>query len=168
MKKDIFKNNSHPFTVPDGYFDTLQERILNRIQTEGRQTKGFRFKVSGSKFKVSGLKFRVSGYGFRTLVAAAACVLFIFAGAFLYITYTGKHSAMAETIINEEFYQWFFASDRVSQMAESLDIHIPDNIIINETDLSEEDEAIIRFLERDNINLASILYSIDNETYLFR
>ena len=162
MKKDIFENNSHPFTVPDRYFDTLHERIMNRIQTEGKQTKGIKFNF------VESCAVRISGFGFRTLVAAAACILFIFAGAALYITHTGKHSAVAKTFIDEEFYQWFYASDRVSQMAESLDIHIPDNIIINETVLSEEDEAIIHFLERDNINLAAILYSIDNETFLFR
>jgi hypothetical protein len=34
MKKDIFENKTCPFTVPEGYFDTLHERVMNRIQAE--------------------------------------------------------------------------------------------------------------------------------------
>jgi hypothetical protein len=31
MKTNQF-NNENPFTVPEGYFDTLQERIMNRVR----------------------------------------------------------------------------------------------------------------------------------------
>ena len=153
MKKDIFENNACPFTVPDGYFDTLQERIMSRIEAE-------------ENAKVRGRIIRMPLY--RKLVAAAACILFIFAGATLFKTYSGKHSFVAETemVFDDDFYQWFYASDRIALMAESLDIQMPESFMTVDSGFSEEDEAIIQFLERDNIHIAAILYSLDNETFL--
>ena len=148
MKKDIFENKTCPFTVPDGYFDTLNERIMNRIQAEEGHP------------VVQGRIIRMSLY--RKWIAAAACILFIFAGAILYLTYPEKQLVIAETAIDDDFYQWLYASDGATLLAKSLDIQIPENIITNNTALSEEDEAIIHFLERDNINVAAILYSINN------
>ena len=152
MKRDIFENNTCPFTVPDGYFDTLQERIMSRIQAE-------------ENAKIRGRVIKMPLY--RKLVAAA-CILFIFAGATLYLTYTNKQSIVAETgtVLDDDFYQWFYASDGIALMAESLDIQMPENFMTGETCFSEEDEAIIQFLERDNIHIAAILYSLDNETFL--
>ena len=147
MKKDIFENNTHPFTVPDGYFDNLNERIMNRIQAEENRQ------------KVQGRIVRMPLY--RKWIAAAACILFIFAGATLYMTYPEKSAAVAEIIIDDDFYQWLLASDETALMAGSLDIQIPEYIIANKTALSEEDEAIIQFLERDNINVAAILYAMN-------
>ena len=156
MKRDIFENNECPFTVPEGYFDTMQERIMSRVRTEE------------SRREVQGRTIRMPLY--RKIVAAAACVLFIFASITLYMTNTGKLSVVAEieTTIDEEFYQWFYASDGLTQIAESLDILMPDNFMTAEAGFSEEDEAIIQFLERNSINVAAILYSIDNETFLFQ
>jgi len=153
MKKDIFENNTCPFTVPDGYFDTLQERIMSRIQAE-------------ENAKVRGRVIKMPLY--LKLVAAAACILFIFAGATLYMTHTNKQFIVAEmeTVLDDNFYQWFYASDGIALMAESLDIQMPENFMTGETRFSEEDEAIIQFLERDNIHIAAILYSLDNETFL--
>ena len=155
MKRDIFENNACPFTVPEGYFDTLQERIMSQIRAEE------------SPPKVQGRTVRIVLY--RKLVAAA-CILFVFAGATLYMTYTKKQSVMAEieTSIDDEFYRWFYAADRVSQIAESLDIMMPDNFMTSETVFSEEDEAIIQFLERDNINVTAILYFADNKIYSYQ
>ena len=150
MKKDIFENKANPFTVPEGYFDTLHERIMNRIEAEENQGRIVRMPL------------------YRKWIAAAACILFIFAGASLYMTYTEKQLTVAEFTIDDDFYQWLFASDEATLMAESLDFYMPENLITDETGLSEEDEAIIRFLERDNIQLAAILYSLDNETFSFR
>ena len=150
MKKDLFENNAHPFTVPDGYFDTLNERIMNRIQAEEN----------------TGRIIRMSPV--RKWIAAAACILFISASAILMITYQEKKLVLSEITLDDDFYQWLFASDDATLMAESLDFHVPENMIIDETRLSEEDEAIIQFLERDNIQLAAILYSLDNEAFLFR
>ena len=152
MNVDIFENKACPFTVPDGYFDTLQERVMNRIQAEEKQGRIIKMPL------------------YRKMIAAAACVLFIFASATLYLTNTGKLSLIAETemIIDDEFYRWFFASDAVSQLAESLDIQMPENFMFYDNDLSKEEEAIIQFLERDNISVAAILYSIDNEIYSYK
>jgi len=150
MIKDILENNTCPFTVPEGYFDTLQDRIMTRIRAEESRTIRIPF--------------------FRKMVAAAACVLFIFAAATMYLTYTGKQSVANEmaSVIDEEFYRWFYASDRVSLIAESLDIVMPDSFMNFETGFSEEDKAIIQFLERDNINVAAILYSIDNDIFSYK
>ena len=153
MKRDIFENNTCPFTVPEGYFDTLHERIMRRIRVEESR---------------QGRVVRMSLY--RKIVAAAACVLFIFSAATMYITYADKQSVMNEmaTAIDEEFYRWFYAADRVSQIAESLDVVMPDYFMTYNTALSEEDKAIIQFLERDNFNVAAILYSFDNEMFSFQ
>ena len=153
MKRDIFENNTCPFTVPDGYFDTLHERIMSRIQAENDHPE---------------VNQRIIGIPlYRKLIAVAACILFIFAAATLYWTYPGKHLAVAESTPNDDLFQWLYASDEATLMAESLDIQIPENVMVEETDWTEEEEAIIYFLERDNINVAAILYSIDNETFLF-
>ena len=155
MKSDIFEKNDCPFTVPDGYFDTLQERIMSRIRTEENCR------------EAQGRTIRMSLY--RKMVAAAACVLFIFAGATLYMTYSEKQSIVAEieTVVDEDFYRWLYTSDRLTQMAETLDILMPENFLTCEAGFSEEDKAIIQFLERGNINVAAILYSIDNEIYSY-
>jgi hypothetical protein len=97
---------------------------------------------------------------YRKLIAAAACILFIFAGASLYLSYTEKQLLVAEIAFDDDFYQWFYASDEATLMAKSLDIQIPENLISGEAALTEEDEAIIQYLERDNINVAAILYSM--------
>ena len=146
MKKDIFENKAHPFTVPDGYFDTLNERIMNRIQAEENHQ------------EVKGRIIRMPLY--RKLIAAAACILFIFAGATLYFTNHEKQLVLAEFAIDDDFYQWLFASENATLMAETLDIRIDENIVANHNALSEEDRAIIQFLERDNINVAAILYAM--------
>jgi len=144
MKKDIF-NKTNPFTVPDGYFDSLQERIMSRIH-------------AGEIPEVKERSIQMTP--FRALVAAAACVLLIFAGATLYMAHADKQSFVAESVVDDEFYQWFFTSDGATLMSESLN---PDNFVADENNFSEEDEAIIQFLERDNINVVAIVYSVDND-----
>jgi hypothetical protein len=148
MERDIFENKANPFTVPDGYFDTLQERIMSWVQAEE------------SHAKVQGRTIRMNPY--RTLVAAAACILFIFAGATLYMTNAGKQNIIAEMNIDDDFYQWFYELDRATILAGSFDLQIPDNFLAKETAYSEEDEAIIRFLERDNIHVMAIVHSMNN------
>jgi len=148
MKKDIFENRAYPFTVPEGYFDTLHGRIMSRIQAEENRT------------VIRGRIIRMPLY--RKWIAAAACILFIFAGATLYVTRPEKQLIMAGYTIDDDFYQWVYASDEATLMAESLDIQAYESFMVAETGLSEEDEAIIHFLERDNINVAAILYSLDN------
>ena len=145
MKNDIFDNNNNPFTVPDGYFDTLQERIMSRIQAEDNM-----MKAGGGRI------IRMTPW--RTLVAAAACILLIFSVSTLYLTHSNKQQLVAEMVIDEDFYQWLYASEEATWLAESLDFDMPENF---EFDYSEENEAIISFLERDNISVAAILYSFN-------
>ena len=142
MKNDIFDNNSNPFTAPDGYFDTLQERIMSRIQAEENLMKAERRVIRMTPW--------------RTLVAAAACILLIFTVSTLYLTHSNKHQFVAEMKIDDDFYSWLYASEEATWLAESLNIDMPENF---EIDYSEENEAIISFLERDNISVAAILYS---------
>lgn len=148
MKKDLLNNNTNPFTVPDEYFNSLRERIMSRVQAEERRT------------EAKGRAIRIKPYR-RALAAVAASILFIFTGAVLYMTYADKQPAVAETAVDEDFYRWFYASDRAALMAESLYINMPENLTTNETGSSEEDEVIIRFLERDNINVVAIVHSMD-------
>ena len=150
MEKDIFENNAHPFIVPDEYFDTLQGRIVNRIQTE--ENFGFDF-VKGCAVRV------LSSY--QTLLAAAACILFIFTGTALYMANTKQQHTVAESVIDDDFYRWLYASDRATLLAESLDIHTPEDITATKNDYFEEDEAIISFLERNNISVLAILMVSD-------
>lgn len=157
MKQVIFENKANPFSVPDGYFDALNERIMNRIQESASQ-------MPVNKIKTGRI---INMPLYLKLVAAAACILFIFAGGIMYLTNTSKQPIVATSVIDEDFYQWMYASDLSSQMAESLNIQFPEYFFTDETDFSEEDEAIIQFLERDNIQLAAILYSFDEETFLF-
>ena len=161
MNKDIFDNNACPFTVPEGYFDTLQKRIMCRIESE----KNVEVRMNISQSVPFAHHSSLITHHFRKWIAAAACILLIFTGVTLYMTHTGKQSAVAETAIDEDFYRWFYASDGATLLAESLDIQIPEYFTMNETGYSDEDEAIIRFLERDNINVAAIVHSMNNESY---
>ena len=79
--------------------------------------------------------------------------------------HANKQSFVAETEIDENFYQLIYASDRTTLLAESLDIVMPGNFAIKEIDNTEEEEAIISFFERDNVNLVAFLNTIDNETF---
>jgi len=150
MKKDIFSNQANPFTVPDGYFDTLQERIMSRIEAEDNLVRTRNIRI----------------LNIRTMIAAAACLLFIFTGATLYMRYSEPQFVIAESIPDEDFYQWLYASDETTLLAESLDIAMPEGFMFGETGFSEEDAVIIAFLERDNISVAAILHSFDNESFL--
>ena len=155
MKKDIFSNQANPFTVPDGYFDTLQERIMSRIEAEENA-------IDKKQLRI----YPLIAHHYRKWIAAAACLLFIFTGATLYMRYSEPQFVIAESIPDEDFYQWLYASDETTLLAESLDIAMPEGFMFGETGFSEEDAVIIAFLERDNISVAAILHSFDNESFL--
>lgn len=140
MNRKIF-DNTNPFTVPEGYFDTLQERIMKRVQAE----------VSPPDAK--GRIIRMNP--FRTMIATAACILFIFTGAVLHKAYTERQSFVAESLVDDDFYRWFYTSDRSTLLAESLDFDTQGNILVSSNHF-EEDDAIISFLERNNISLQAI------------
>jgi len=155
MKKDIFSNQANPFTVPEGYFETLQERIMSRIEAEDNLVRTHLVRTNN-----------VRTLNVRTWIAAAACILFIFTGTTLYMRYSEPQSVIAESVPDEDFYQWLYASDEATLLAESLDIAMPEGYMFNDYEYSEEDAAIIAYLERDNISVAAILHSFDNESFL--
>ena len=144
MNKEIFDNKSNPFTVPQGYFDTLQERVMNRIRTEENQ-----MKANSRIIRMTPL---------RTLLAAAACIALIFMSASMYVLLSDKQSFVSQTVIDDDFYRWLYASDDATWLAEALEMETPDDL---EFEYNEEDEAIIQFLERNNISVAAILYSFN-------
>lgn len=148
MKKNILDNNTNPFTVPDGYFDDLRERVMNRVRAEDNHPATDRRRI-------------VAPNHYLTPLVAAACLLLLFVAATLYIRYTPQKETVAETTVDEDFYRWLYASDRATLMAESLNIALPDNSPAAGEEDAEEDEAIIRFLEQDNINVATIVNSLN-------
>ena len=147
MNRKIFEN-TNPFTVPEGYFDALQERIMQRIQAEE------------SPPEVQGRTVRMNPY--RAMIAAAACVLFIFCGATLYKAHTERQVFVAESTVDDDFYRWCYASDRNTLLVESLNFDTPEYVLTNKNHV-EEDEAIISFLERDNINTLAIAMLMLND-----
>ena len=145
--KDILDNKSNPFSVPDGYFDSLQERIMDNVQIE---------KARGRIIRITPL---------RVLIAVAACFLLIFTGAALFTTHSNKQPVVAEQVVDNDFYQWLYLSDMTTLLAGLLDITVPENLANNDIEYSGEEEAIMRFFERDNVNLIAMLNHIDNETF---
>ena len=139
MNIDNIDNKSVPFTVPDGYFDDLQERIMNNIHAHEDAKRIFLTPL-------------------RIWVAAAACFLLIFTGAA--VLYTNKQPLITQTSVDEDFYRLLFTSEKDTWLAQTLNIDV--NIPEPTSEICEEDRAIISFLERDNISVAAILHSFNN------
>ena len=140
MNMNILYNKDNPFTVPDGYFDDLQERVMSNIDAHERAKRVFLTPL-------------------RMWFAAAACVLLIFTGGAL--LYTNKQPVISQTFVDEDFYRWLFASEKATWLAETLDIEV--NMPETANELCDEDRAIISFLERDNISVAAIVHSLNNQ-----
>lgn len=153
MKNNPF-NKDNPFSVPEGYFDTFQERILSRIQEEKQPVK--------SKGNV------ISMRPYKTLVAAAACIAIIFAAAIIYHQLgSSQQSVIAQSgdFDDEAFAQWVYCAEGASLLAESLNLNKQESSPQSELLYSEEQEQeIIYFLERDNIAIATIVNSISDNT----
>ena len=156
MKTDIFDNNISPFTVPDSYFDDLLGRIISRVYQE----------ESRRRQKKAGKLIRLTPF-YRSLVAAAACILFIFTAARLYTTYVDRQMAATNSTItlDEDLCDWIFTADNSTFLAEALSAN--DMFKVAEADYSFEDEAIIKFLEKENINLLAIVQSLDFQATSF-
>jgi len=138
---DIFNNKNVPFAVPEGYFDSLQTRIMSRVNASKRKTRVVRMFSN-----------------FRALIAAAACILLVYTGALKIHAY--KQQDYTQTLIDEDFYRWMLSSEKAALFIQTLDLDLNLPSIFPET--CEEDQAIISFLERDNISVAAILLSFDN------
>jgi len=164
MNRKIF-DHTNPFTVPEGYFDTLQDRIMERVDESLTPLRAspFKFQVSSFKFNsVKGSAVQVSRL-YRTLLAVAACILFIFTGAALYTVFSERQTVAAEWVVDDDFYRWVYTSEGATLLAESLDIEVPEYLMTGRNDFFEENDAIISFLERDNISVAAIAMFMYND-----
>jgi hypothetical protein len=139
MTEDFDKSN--PFSVPDGYFDGLQEKIMDDIRKDEQPV------------------FRIKPY--YKYIAAAACVLLISTFGFLWWT---NQQSMPIANNEENMAQWMDVLDRTSLMAAILDIEMPEETLINEPS-EEQEREIIRFLEHENITIVAIVHAMDNDVF---
>ncbi|MDR1864222.1 MAG: hypothetical protein LBR08_01485 [Bacteroidales bacterium] len=138
--EELDKRN--PFSVPEGYFDQLQEKVVFRIKKEKKSV------------------FRIRYYKY---VAAAACILLFSVWGLLFLTDTRQPATVGENADEEELELWMYdVLDKTTLTAALLNIETSEDIL--ETCCSEEQEMeIIRFLERENITIAAIVHSLEND-----
>ena len=136
---DILTNKNCPFTVPDGYFADLQTRVMNRIEAHEKQNRTLWLNP------------------WQMLIAAAACILLIFTP--IALMHSKKQPLMTKTQIDDDLYKWLYASEKATQLAQTLDI---DTQMPELTEICDEDRAIISFLERDNISVAAIVHAFSS------
>jgi hypothetical protein len=139
-------NRENPFTVPEGYFDDLEKRVMRRIREQENRPPA----------RVVGIRLH------RAAIAVAACLVLAFAGVMAYLAGSEQQIDIAASPSEyDEVYQMLMASERVVAIAELLELDMSGNIF--DSCCSEEDEEeIIRFLERDNISIFAIVHSMDN------
>lgn len=78
---DRFSRQRH-FTVPEGYFDTLSQRIIDSVAHE--QNKVLHVQPKAQQLRINIL------YRYRSAVTAAACAIVI-AGAFIFLSGPDSH-----------------------------------------------------------------------------
>jgi hypothetical protein len=146
-------SKENPFSVPDGYFETFQHRILSRIREEEKSAS----RKNGT--------IRLNPY--KAIIAAAACVAIIFAASMAYRMHSAQQPAVARYGLDENsFCEWVYTAEGASLLAESIDVNRQENFTQEKPDPEEQGQEIIRFLERDNITVAAIISSIDdNDLY---
>ncbi len=143
MKNDSF-NHKNPFAVPEGYFDNLQNKVMERIRKE-----------EGMVARTRVVRFK----SYRTLVAAAACVLLLFTAGVLWWVNPVQQPAVAE--------EWYMDDNAFFQLMYTSDIPLVSEVLntsttIDDNDWTEEQEQeIIHFLERDNMMFIAIANSMD-------
>lgn len=123
MLKELGLSNANPFKTPEGYFDTLSERIMARIDEE--ETKAAEEKADTVQVaEVVSLKQKktsVINYAIRWAVAAAACLALVFVG----VDYFGEENktiAQNQTVAEE--YDDEYAEDMISySMMDESDVY---------------------------------------------
>lgn len=136
MRDNIF-NKENPFTVPDGYFDHLEDRIMSGLPNDDRNKKRI--------------------IGLRHVWIAAASVLLLFAAIRFWPDLTAEQNMTESMIDDDTIYQWLYLTDKASLLAISVDADVEP--------LTEMDpQEIIRYLERDN-DIISICSTLDDTQY---
>lgn len=142
-------SKENPFSVPDGYFETFQHRILSRIREEEK----FASRKNGT--------IRLNPY--KAIIAAAACVAIIFIASTVYRMHSAQQPAVARYDLDDNtFCEWVYTAEGASLLAESIDVNRQESFTQEKSDPEEQGQEIIRFLERDNITVAAIISSIDD------
>ena len=123
MLKELGFNNANPFKTPEGYFDTLSERIMARIDEEETKTAEEKAETVQVAEVVSlkQKKTSVINYAIRWAVAAAACLALVFVGAD-YFGEENKTIAQNQTVAEE--YDDEYAEDMISySMMDESDVY---------------------------------------------
>ncbi len=123
MLKELGLSNANPFKTPEGYFDTLSERIMARIDEEETKTAEEKAETVQVAEVVSlkQKKTSVINYAIRWAVAAAACLALVFVGAD-YFGEENKSIAQNQTVAEE--YDDEYAEDMISySMMDESDVY---------------------------------------------
>ncbi len=148
MKTDPF-SKENPFKIPDGYFDSLQDKVMSRIREEEQTL---------PEAPVVRLKH------YRTIIAIAACFVLIFTAGALFWLNTERQPLIADSEVDDDtFYQWLYEADKTTLLAEALAADMDETVTTDKSGYTDEEEQeIIRFLERDNITVAAIVHSMSD------
>jgi len=123
MLKELGLSNANPFKTPEGYFDTLSERIMARIDEEETKTAEEKAETTQVAEVVSlkQKKTSVVSYAIRWAVAAAACLALVFVGVD-YFGEENKSIAQNQTVAEE--YDDEYAEDMISySMMDESDVY---------------------------------------------
>lgn len=121
--KELGLSNANPFKTPEGYFDTLSERIMARIDEEETKTAEEKAETVQVAEVVSlkQKKTSVINYAIRWAVAAAACLALVFVGVD-YFGEENKSIAQNQTVAEE--YDDEYAEDMISySMMDESDVY---------------------------------------------
>ncbi len=123
MLKELGFDNANPFKTPEGYFDTLSERIMARIDEEETKTAEEKAETVQVAEVVSlkQKKTSVINYAIRWAVATAACLALVFVGTD-YFGEENKSIAQNQTVAEE--YDDEYAEDMISySMMDESDVY---------------------------------------------
>jgi len=118
MLEELGLNNSSPFKTPDGYFDTLTQRVMDRIDEEENTTH------NAKVVKMNNNKKSTWGYVSKWVVAAAACLVIVFGGINYFETNTGTIAQSQNTLISTDDYDEEYEEDMMYySMMDEQDIY---------------------------------------------
>ena len=123
MLKELGLSNANPFKTPEGYFDTLSDRIMARIDEEEAKTTEKKSETA-QVAKVVSMKQKnasVFKYAIRWAIAAAACLALVFVG----VDYFGEgNKTIAQNQTVAEEYDDEYAEDMISySMMDESDVY---------------------------------------------